>query len=785
MSPDPVLIATKLRPPMARRRVVERPELIERLAATDVRLVLVCAPAGWGKTTLAASWCERAAGDRALAWLSLDLDDDEPVRFWAHVLEALGRAVPELDHRPTAIVRAPGTRFARDVLPVLVNGLEATGRRIALVLDDLHLVRDPAIHDGLMALIDRAPAGLRLVLVTRADPPLPLGRLRAAGDLLELRAADLGLSDDETERLLSRSLGMGVSPDQARVLRERTEGWAAGVCLAALGAQGQPDPGAFLADLAGDDRNIVDYLCGEVLDRQEPELRDFLLDTSVLERLSAPLCEAVTGRAGAARMLAALEAGNAFIAALDSRRAWFRYHHLFRDLLRHERELRRPGRAPELHRRAADWFRADGRPLEAVNHALAAEDAAGAAELVAEHWYPAAMAGEYGLVERWLAALPAATVEGDARLAFAQAMVHLYRGRLDAAERWAAIVEAAPAGGPFHDGLDSGAAGAACVRGIAAWQRGDLGRAAAASWRLQELTAPDSPWHVGDGPVTMGRHWRGAPLRRTLDDLASHEERGRLSGHTSVEIWAASHAALVLAEAGDARAGAAADRALAVARRYNDEFWVSSVAHVARAMALTASGRADEAVAAAERALDLTRRDGGRLEQVLAQLALAAALRSVDRPRARAAVRGARLILAECPDPGLLPTRVAAVEARLGPATLAEAPAALSPRELEVLRLLAGERSQREIAASLHVSVNTLKTHLRQVFRKLGASSREEAVARARAAGLLEPRDGRPTGVSSKARRAPPPGLSSDEGSADCGSGTGASSTGSMSPPGL
>jgi len=739
VSSEPVLVATKLRPPQSRRPLVERTALLGRLDAAAARLVLIAAPAGWGKSTVAASWCARRADREAVAWVSLDREDDEPTRFWAHVVGALAAAAPGLSSRPAALLHAPGTTVVRHVLPALVNELEELAVPVNLVLDDLHLVREGEVHEALGFLIAHAPAHLRIVIATRADPPLPLARMRASGELAEIRAADLAFSDAEAGRMLAESLELRLGPDDVRVLRARTEGWAAGLCLAGLRARSVPDASAFVTDLAGDDRTIVEYLSAEVVDQQEPALRDFLLKTSVLDRLCAPLCDAVTGDGGAAGALAALERTNAFLLALDGRREWYRYHHLFRDLLRHELELRAPGTAPALHTRAAEWFTAAGLPFEAVGHALAAERPEGAVELVARHWYGAVMSGRDALVTRWLDALPAGAVPGDARLAFARALNLLYGGRLREAEEWGARADELPAAGPFADGLGPGGAGT-LVRAIARWQTGDLGGAAAASRRLVDLVPRDSSWlPVVTGVLAMARHWRGAPIAPTLAELRAAAELAREGRFTTGEVWSLSHEALVLAEAGrtEEAGDVAAEAREASARHGLDEYWVASAAHIAQAIVLNAAGRAEAGAAAAARGLELSRRGSGRLEEAVALLAAADARAQLgEGDAAREALLDAERALAACPDAGNLPARLSAALTRLRRRT--EGPLDdLSAREREVLRLLAGSLSQREIAASLHMSPNTLKTHTRRIFRKLGVSTRAEAVRRAREADLL------------------------------------------------
>ena len=330
--PEVVLVATKLHAPAVRPGIVPRDVLVLRLASGRYgKLVLVCAPAGWGKTVLLAQWRAAERGERDFAWVSLDPSDDDPVRFWSYVVGALRSVAPGFGGALLALLpNATGEL----VLPRLINELAELERPVVLVLDDYHVLSHPAIHESVGFLLRHAPPTLQLAISARADPPLPLARLRAAGELVELRADALQFGDDEAAALLNGSLALGLDAGDVAALQERTEGWPAGLQLAALSLRGRVDRSAYIQSLAGDDRQIGDYL-SEVVESAGP-LRDFLLETSVLERFCGPLCEAVTGRADAGAQLAEAFRSNLFLVALDDRGYWFRYHHLLRDLLRRQ-----------------------------------------------------------------------------------------------------------------------------------------------------------------------------------------------------------------------------------------------------------------------------------------------------------------------------------------------------------------------------------------------------------------------------------------------------------------
>jgi LuxR family maltose regulon positive regulatory protein len=375
------LIETKLLLPRSRQRVVPRSRLEALLRhGIESRLTLVAAPAGFGKTTLLRSWLG-AGSEGPTAWVSLDERDADASTFWRYVLHAVNRAIPGAA-TPALAQFGSGQAAIDDVLSTLINELGVTPNDLTVVLDDYHLAESPTIQAGLSFLVEHLPPQVHLVISTRADPDLPLARLRARGELIEIRADDLRFTIDEAAAYLNEVNTLDLDASAVAVLENRTEGWAAALQLAALSLRGRGDPDEFIADFAGDDRFVVDYLADEVLDRQPPAVRTFLLDTSVLEQLTGALCDAVTGRTGGREMLEWLERQNLFLVPLDDRRRWYRYHHLFADVLRTRLLDERPGDAPVLHRRASDWFDQEGEPEPAVRHAWAAGDKARAADRI-------------------------------------------------------------------------------------------------------------------------------------------------------------------------------------------------------------------------------------------------------------------------------------------------------------------------------------------------------------------------------------------------------------------
>jgi LuxR family maltose regulon positive regulatory protein len=447
VSEQDALLATKLHVPRPQPGFVLRPRLVEALGEGLARgLVVVCAPAGFGKTALLADWA--GSGRRPVAWLSLDTADNDPARFWRHVVAALDRACPGIGERAGPLLGPPTPSSFDGLVTTLINELAARpgDDQVLLVLDDYHLIDARPVHAALTFLLEHLPAGLRLVLTSRSDPPLPLARLRARGQLAELRADQLRFTPDEAAALLREATGPIMPGAAVAALTARTEGWAAGLQLAALSLRGQADPAGFVATFSGSHRYILDYLAGEVLEHQPEPVRTFLLETSILERLSGQLCDAVTGRTDGQVMLEQVERDGLFLVPLDEVRGWWRYHHLFADLLRARLQQQLPGRVAELHRAAAAWSEEHGLADDAVHHALGAGDPVWAARLIEQHFDGIFLQGESATVQRWLSGLPAKLVRARPRLCLAQAWMALVDGDVDAARPPLDAAERAPAG---------------------------------------------------------------------------------------------------------------------------------------------------------------------------------------------------------------------------------------------------------------------------------------------------------------------------------------------------
>lgn len=366
------LLSTKSFIPQPRPDRVSRPRLTERLnAGLDRKITLIAAPAGFGKTTLLGEWIPQSP--RPVAWLSLDEGDSNSVRFWAYVIAALQTLSPQLGEGAKPLISSPGFPI-KSALTVLVNEIHSFEQPFVLVLDDYHAIDSREIDDELSFLIEHQPPSLHLIINTRIDPALPLSRLRARNQLSELRANDLRFTGDEAAAFLIQVMGLNLSMEEIATLEVRTEGWAAGLQITALSLQGQVDIPGFIRAFSGSHRHILGYLADEVLSRQPKETLDFLLHTSILDRLCGSLCDAVTGDSNGQAMLESLERANLFITSLDHAGMWYRYHHLFAEVLHTHLHRIKPDRVQGLHRNASAWYEKKGMLSEAVNHALAAKD---------------------------------------------------------------------------------------------------------------------------------------------------------------------------------------------------------------------------------------------------------------------------------------------------------------------------------------------------------------------------------------------------------------------------
>lgn len=576
--PD-ALIATKLQVPRVRAERVARPRLRERLnAGLALPLTLVSAPAGFGKTTLVAEWV--AGLDRPSAWLSLDERDSDPVRFLTYLIGALQQVESEAGEATLALITSPGMagRVA-SFLPQLVNDINSIPEPFVLVLDDVHLVSGQPVHDALAFLIEQQPEPMHLVIASRADPPLPLARLRARGQLSEIRQEDLRFTPAEADELLREALGSELGSSQVGTLTERTEGWIAGLQMASLALQALPSqPGAtpggaaeFVRTFGGTHRHVADYLVEEVLARQPDDVRAFLLRTSILDRLSGPLCDAVLGEshAGGQMMLEALERANLFVSPLDDRREWYRYHRLFADLLQLRlREADPPIDVDALHRRAAAWYQAQAMLPEAIQHAMRAKDVETAGALIEREAPIAWRQGELVTALGWLESLPNEARRRRPILSIYLATIQFLRA--EASSQIEGLLQDAAEADP--EGRYAGEV--ALIRSVLLMYRGEIADGQALAEQAFSRVSAESPFYGLATRVLSGFHMMSGDIdaaERLLEkDLATSERAGDRLG-LSASLRRLGSLALLRGEL--RKAEARYERALELSRDPNGRLW--------------------------------------------------------------------------------------------------------------------------------------------------------------------------------------------------------------------
>jgi LuxR family maltose regulon positive regulatory protein len=534
------LVFTKLRPSQARPELVARPRLTARLEREASRkLTLISAPAGFGKTTLLVEWLkEHEDGDQSVAWVSLDEGDNDPVRFLSYLVAALRRTVGEgFGEGVLAVLRSPGAPRMEAVLGAFVNELLDLPGEIAVVLDDYHVIDSESVHRIVAFLLEHLPPNVHLVVSSRIDPPLQLSRLRTRNQMTELDAADLTFTSEEAASFLNTVMGLDLSAEDVAVLEERTEGWIAGLQLAALSMRHRKDVSGFIRSFSGSHRDVLDYLAEEVLERQLGQVRAFLLETSIAEHLTGTLCDAITGRDDGQQMLERLERENLFVIALDDERHWYRYHHLFAEFLRGHLMRERPESTGELHLRASCWYEDNGHLPEAVGHALSAPDHDLAARLIEEGVEGAVERGEGTTALRWLEALPTEAKRLRPRLFVEHAVALVITGRPDDAEPLLKEAERAAEAdgedGRFLLGF------ASAVRSWRARLRGNAPEAVELARRGLSLL-PDEEVHVrnytavrlGDALRTVGDLTAADEAYAEAAEIgrAAHHAYGRLAG---------------------------------------------------------------------------------------------------------------------------------------------------------------------------------------------------------------------------------------------------------------
>lgn len=737
----PVLAAAKLATPRPRSGIVRRPRISEALdAAPAARLTVIAAPAGYGKTTAVHAWS--AQSGTALAWVTLDAGDNDPVRLWTYIATAVSGVRDDLGRR--ALRRLRGVAVSIEAaIDELLDGIEAFGSELALVLDDAHTVTSADALASLEYLLERLPRSARLLLITRADPNIGLERLRARGELRELRARELQFTPSEAQVLLVDQAGIELDEADLAALLRRTEGWPAALQLAALWLRQVDDQPRAVREFGGQHRYVVEYLANEVLAALDPPTRSFLTELAVLGSFTAELCDGALDRADSVDRIAALERAQLFILPLE-RREWFRVHPLFAEFACVRLASTDPDAAARIHCRAAHWLRTRGLVVEAMDHAVAAGDHELLAELLSEHHRALIGSGRAQALVRSVRMLPDSSIVAHPELAGAAAMATTLvgghaierrrflglasRARIEYPERFTAYAEslalAAAVAGIDHGVLAAVAAGRTAVALAERQVRSALPTAFAGLIRALYLAG-----EIGEA-VATGTRALSAPAaqRQSLESALIHSTLAIIAAERGRPETARTHVE-------QARA--------CIGRLASSRSWLGATTAEALGAVLVAEGD----LIGAERELCLAQRllrdEVATVDHAQVLISLAAVRCARGRlDGADQALRGAREQLEELADAGSLTLRAVGVEhaiaqarASAGEGRLLQAP---SPAELTVLRLLATELSASQIAARLVVSSNTVRSHTRALYRKLGVRSRADAVARGRALGLLD-----------------------------------------------
>jgi LuxR family maltose regulon positive regulatory protein len=582
------------------------------------RLTVVCAPAGFGKTTLLSEWIAmQGAWGRAsaAAWLSVDREDNDPDRFWTYFVAALQTVQPGLGQRSLEMLETGRAPSIRAVLTTLVNDISKAKRDFVLVLDDYHEITSKSVHESLAFLVEHLPLRAHLVLATRIDPPLSLARLRVRGQLNELRAADLRFTTEEAAAFFNDVMELGLSTDNVRALESLTEGWIASIRMAAISMQSCQSIPGFIAEFAGTHRHIMDYLVEEVLGRQKPSVQQFLVRTSILDRLCVPLCNAVTGGENAQEMLDHLQSANLFIVPLDENRKWFRYHHLFSDLLRDRLLKTQADRIPVLHRRAGEWFEREGLTSEAIQHALAARDLERAADLIESVAVPLISQGKISAPQGWLDKLPEQVILSRPWLCIGLANVRSARGQLAAVQPLVEAVESIlsrPGKRPRDAESDRRIRSHLTSLRIPLFlARGDINEAIRLCHEAIEQSPDDQPTVRCMSVLLLGlAHWMKGDMARAVPYLEEAVVYGQRTGNYFITLVAMGHLADIHIRQGRLHQAAEASRkAIRLGTEWGggEPLPATSYAHICLAQILYQWNEVEEAIHYVNHAIELGR----------------------------------------------------------------------------------------------------------------------------------------------------------------------------------
>lgn len=749
------IISTKIHLPAVPQAYLPRPELIARLdAALGVRLILVSAPAGFGKSTLLAEWVERCRDANLVSWVHLDQSDNDPVRFMSYVIASLQTQREDFGEAALAGLLSAPPAPMEAVLASLVNEIDELDRSLLLILDDYHLIEMQEIHAAVGFLLEHAPSHLHLVLATRADPPLPLHKLRAQGELVEIRTQDLRFSREETRKYIEKTLKSSLADNDLSALDNRIEGWIAGLQMAVLSLRDKENTHEFVASFSGSHRFIMDYLTEEIYNQQPPHIQAFLLKTSILSRLSGPLCEYVLESEppmqergekplSAQQTLEFLEQANLFLLALDDERHWYRYHQLFSDLLHQRLRQIWPDQVVNLQLRASEWFAANGYIDEALDYAHAADDIQRAVKLVEKHGMELLKRGALANLSGWFRKLPGGVIAA--------------RPWLSILFSWVLLLSAKP--GPIEDYLSSAEKGArliddtaslgghvAAIRAYLAARNQDVDSAIEQAKLAREMLPKGNLSARSVVSFILGGvYYLQGGMPQALEAMKEAARDGERSGNVHVAVSALSSAASILVSQGKLSEGEEAyNRALKLGTSPSGQSLPITASvyggvarlHLARNDLRRAKAFASFGLELGEKWLNPDSQVGCLL--VLAQVAQSEGNSSESQ---NALKRARHLAAISALTPGTeeninhVASMIQAQKAGGSPRWLLVEP--LSERELEVLRLISEGCSNAEIAERLIIAIGTVKAHTSSIYRKLDVSSRTEAVVKARDLGLI------------------------------------------------
>ncbi len=732
------VLQTKLHIPTSTHSYIVRPRITAALdESLGRKLALISAPAGFGKTTAVSHWIR--TNMIPAAWVTLDEGDNDPFRFFLYLALALQSVTPNLGLEAQLALLSGQPPPLKAVLGSLVNTLDSHPDPLAVVLDDYHRVNAEPVHDAIAFLLEYMPEHVTLYVTTRIDPPLPLARLRAGGLLTEIRAADLRFSAAESGLFLKRAMQLELSPGQVMALDSRTEGWIAGLQMAALSMKGSDDIGGFIQAFSGSHRYILDYLTEEVLQKQPENVRRFLLQTAVLRRLTGPLCDALTGETGGQKALERLEDANLFLLPQDENRQWYRFHQLFADLLLQRLRQDFPDKITGLHRRAADWYEANGWIADAIEHAQEAGDLANAARMMQDHGIAYLRQGDISTVLGWIGRIPELILCSYPRLNLWFAWALMLSGQSHAVDVHLARVEDR-ADSPGRDQALQGHI--AAVRAYAASQRGEAETALAEAQRaLALLDSDETTVRAVMSFVLGGVRYMRADLENAKVNMKEAARLGELSGNLSLAVSALSAIANIHSLQGrPVAAEATFERALKLSiGKGGRPLPIAATVYSGMARLYLGKNDLENARSAAETAIRLGEKWVNADSQLYGHLTLArvsanernllAARRELSKAKQIAETHNLTPNV-----PGDIREVERIVEESAVQAGLAEP---LTERELEVLERIAAGLTNREIAADLIIALGTVKAHTASIYGKLEVGSRTQAVARARKIGLL------------------------------------------------